>query len=79
MEQIFIALIAGFIGGGVLMFFMKDKIVAVDTTLHAKIDSLVAKVEAIPTTISSVGQQVANHVTQQVASIVPKPPSPPTP
>lgn len=69
MEQIFIAGIVGFIGGGVLMFFMKDRIVSVDQSLHAKIDALTGQ-------IVSVGQQLANHVTQQVASIAPKPPTP---
>ena len=70
MEGIFIAAIIGFICGGVLMFFMKDKIVSVDTTLHAKIDNLQAQ------TVSA-AQQLANHITQQVASIAPKPPAPP--
>lgn len=64
MEAMFIAGIVGFIVGAVLMFFMKDKIGSVDNTLHAKID-------ALPGQIASVGQQVANHVTQQVATLKP--------
>ena len=69
MEAIFISGIIGFIGGGVLMFFMKDKITSevsvIDQTLHHKVDALSAQVV-------TVGQQVANHVTQQVQSIAPK-------
>ena len=72
MEGIFIAAIIGFICGGVLMFFMKDKIVSVDQSLHAKIDALQASTV-------SVAQQLATHVTQQVQTLAPKLPSPPTP
>ena len=70
MEAIFIAGIAGFIGGGVLMFFMKDKISAVDSSLHTKVDQLQASV-------ISAANQLATHVTQQVATLTQKPPSPP--
>lgn len=70
METAFIAGIIGFIGGGVLMFFMKDKIVSVDQSLHTKVDAITGQ-------IVNVGQQLANHVTQQVALIAPKPTSPP--
>ena len=70
MEAIFIAGIVGFIGGGVLMFFMKDRILAADTSLHNKIDTLQASV-------ISAANQLATHVTQQVQSIAPKPPAPP--
>ena len=79
MEAIFIAGIVGFIGGGIVMWFMKTPIQNGATALVAKIDALVGKVEAIPNQVVSVGQQLATHVTQQVASIAPKPPSPPTP
>lgn len=72
MEQIAIALLFGIIIGGVLIWFMKDKISAIDTTIHAKLDSLHTKVDAIPTTVASVGQQVANVVLQNA----PKPPTP---
>lgn len=68
METVAISVIIGFIGGGVLMFFMKDKIVAVDTVLHSKID-------ALQTTVVSAANQLATHVTQQVASIKPTEPS----
>lgn len=68
MESMFIAGIAGFLAGGVLMFFMEDKIVAVDQSLHAKIDTLQA------TTVSA-AQQLASHVTQQVSTL--KSPAPP--
>ena len=71
MEQIAIAVLFGLIGGGVLMWFMKDKISAVDATLHAKLDSLHTKVDAIPTTVASVGQQVANVVLQNAPKAPP--------
>ena len=72
MEMNFIFGLIGFLAGGVLIFFMKDKITAVDATLHAKLDALTGKVDAIPTTVASVGQQVANVVLQNA----PKPPTP---
>ena len=72
MEGIFIAAIAGFIGGGILMFFMKDRILSVDTSLHNKLDTL-------QSSVISAANQLATHVTQQVQTLAPKPPAPPTP
>ena len=68
MESMFIAGIAGFLVGGVLMFFMKDKITAFDASLHAKIDSLTGKVDAVPGQLVNVGQQLATHITQTAAA-----------
>ena len=62
MEQIAISVLFGFLGGAVLMFFMKDKVTAFDASLHAKIDQLIGKTDAN-------AQAVANHVTAQVANI----------
>ena len=67
MEAIFISAIIGFIGGNVLMFFMKDRLVQIDNSLHAKVD-------AIPGQIATAANQLASHVTQAVSSIAPKAP-----
>ena len=56
MEAIFISAIIGFIGGNVLMFFMKDRLVQIDNSLHAKVD-------AIPGQIAAAANQLASHVT----------------
>ena len=65
METALIAGIIGFIGGAVLMFFMKDKIVSIDASLHSKVDQLQQ------TTVNA-ARELAAHITAQTQTIADK-------